>query len=273
MQPPPTQKRAPTTPASQMKKARVSFADPLEMLNSSGQPMQKPSEEHKFDDLAAPSLPNMAPRTVKSRPIPRPLPSMGSPITQLGASSPASQKSLNKRTISDVNEGSPMRQSKAPPSTPPLPSATPAAAQPPSPARIMTNAGSASPTSPASSPTSPPAPTSAKRPRLEELAQKKARLQAEVQAKRDRRVAEQKKLEDGKRQHEAQQKLWAEREAKRREEEQKIKDAEEEEERMAEEAMAAEMEALERENEAEDEEMARLGAEREALEGMMGGGE
>jgi hypothetical protein len=243
------------------------------MLNSSGQPMQKPSEEHKFDDLAAPSLPNMAPRTVKSRPIPRPLPSMGSPITQLGASSPASQKSLNKRTISDVNEGSPMRQSKAPPSTPPLLSATPAAAQSPSPARIMTNAGSASPTSPASSPTSPPAPTSAKRPRLEELAQKKALLQAEVQAKRDRRVAEQKKLEDGKRQHEAQQKLWAEREAKRREEEQKIKDAEEEEERMAEEAMAAEMEALERENEAEDEEMARLGAEREALEGMMGGGE
>jgi colicin import membrane protein len=108
---------------------------------------------------------------------------------------------------------------------------------------------------------------------MEELAQKKALLQAEVQAKRDRRVAEQKKLEDGKRQHEAQQKLWAEREAKRREEEQKIKDAEEEEERMAEEAMAAEMEALERENEAEDEEMARLGAEREALEGMMGGGE
>ena len=34
--------------------------------------------------------------------------------------------------------------------------------------------------------------------------------------------------------------------------------------------MRAEMEALERENEAEDEEMARLEAEREALEGLMG---
>lgn len=216
--------------------------------------MANPSDEHKVDDLASPFLANSPPRTVKSKPIPMPLPPVESPLKRTQAASPASQKPPTKRTIADANLGSFLKHSEKPSTV----------SQTPPTKRTISGAVADGSSSPSSS--TPPA----KRPRLEELAQKKARLQAEVQAKRDRRVAEQKKLEEGKRQHEAQQRLCAEREAKRLEEEQKLKAEEEEEERREEEALAAEMEALERENEAEDEEMARLAEEREMLEGMMG---
>ena len=259
MQPAPNPMPAPTTPASQMKTSRVSFADPLEGLTSSwklgpaagGSNITKPSDEHKVDDLASPFLSNRPLRTMRSKPIPMPLPPLKSPLKQSEAANLASQRPPTKRTTTDASAGSSRKQ----------PEKIGAVSQTIPPKRSITEAIADGSSSPSSS-------TPAKRPRLEEMTQKKARLQAEIQAKRDRRAAEEKKLEEGKRQHEAQQRLLLEREAIRREEEEKIKAAEEEE-RREEEALAAEMEALERENEAEDEEMARVAKEREMLDEMM----
>ena len=268
MQPPSNPTRAPTTSTSQVKTPRVSFTDPLEMLtnagrsaNTAGSTMVNPSNEHKVDDLASPFLANRPPRPLKSKPIPMPPPPAESPLKKSGATSSATQNPPAKRTIGAANLDSLLKQSEKP---------SPVSQTPPT--KRPTSSAVADGSFSSSSQSSPTPPT--KRPRVEELVQKKARLQAEVQAKRDRRVAEQKKLDEGKRQHEAQLRLWAEREARRLEEEEeerrRRKAEEEEEERREEEALAAEMEALERENEAEDEEMARLEEERVLLEGMMG---
>lgn len=255
MQPPPK----PITPGSQMKTSRVSFSDPLETFATPGKPASPasrirapPNNESKVDDLAAPSLPNLPPRTVKSKPIPVPLPSVESPLKQLSTANPASPKPSTKRNITDANVSILSKQPEQPSA---LSRTLPTK-------RTISEATANDPTTPTSSAPTSPSLSLSKRPRLEELTQKKARLQAELQAKRDRRVAEQKKLEDGKRQHEVQQRLLAEREARLRAEE---------EERREEEALAAEMEALERENLAEDEEMARLAEEQVMWEGMMGG--
>lgn len=108
-----------------------------------------------------------------------------------------------------------------------------------------------------STPASPP---SAKRPRSEDLRERKLQLERALQEKRERKAAMQKKLDDEIRERERQQQLWAEEDARKRENEERRRAAEREEEaRRAEDAaIEAEMEALERENEMEDQDLVRV---------------
>lgn len=102
-------------------------------------------------------------------------------------------------------------------------------------------------------------PPSAKRPRSEEMREKKLRLERALQEKRERKAAMQKKLDDEIMERERQQKLWAEEDAKKREDEERRRAEREEEARQAEEAaFEAEMDALERENEMEDQDLVRM---------------
>jgi hypothetical protein len=148
--------------------------------------------------------------------------------------------------------------------------------RPPSHKRPASHLDLDTPTRASLSKTASSSPSPAKRLRSDEIQQRKARLEAELKAKRERKAAIQKKALDEENHRREQQRLWAEEDAKRRaeeeeqrraaeeEEEERRKAAEEEEEaRKADELLIAEMEALERENEMEDEEFERAVEESE----------
>jgi hypothetical protein len=135
---------------------------------------------------------------------------------------------------------------------------------PPPHKRPASHFDSGTPTRASLSKTASPSLSPAKRVRSEEIQQRKARLEAELKAKRERKAAIQKKALDEENNRREQQRLWAEADAKRlAEEEEQRRAAEEEEARRADELLIAEMEALERENEMEDEEFERAVKESE----------
>jgi hypothetical protein len=215
----------------QTPKPRVSFSDPLTIgsaqdLSTSGSITNGAASKHQVDDLASTSLPSFDPRTPTNRPA---LASSKSPTAQ----PPTKPSDPVKPAIHPVPRKRPVSQSDP---TAPVP----------------TNASTTT------------SPSTAKRLKSEEMQQRKARLEAELKAKRERKAAIKKANDEEELNRQQQQRLWAEEDARRREEEARRREAEEEakrraaekeEARKAEEAFMAEMEALERENEMEDEDL------------------
>lgn len=215
----------------QTPKPRVSFSTPLTIgsakdLSTSGSITHDAASKHSVDDLASPSLPGFGPRTPMERPALTP---SKSPTAQ----PPTKPSDPVKPTVHPVSRKRPVSQLDA---TAPLPANPPTATSP----------------------------SRAKRLKSEEMQQRKARLEAELKAKRERKAAIKKANDEEALNRQKQQRLWAEEDAKRREEEARRRAAEEEakrkaegeeEARKAEEAFMAEMEALERENEMEDEDL------------------
>jgi hypothetical protein len=211
----------------QTPKPRVSFSDPLTIgpaqdLSTPGSITNGAASEHQVDDLASPSLPTSDPRTQTSTPA------LAS--SKLHTAQPPTKPS---DPVKPVARKRPASQSDP---TAPVP---------------------ANPLSTTSS-------SAAKRLKTEEMQQRKARLEAELKAKRERKAAIKKANDEEEFNRQQQQRLWAEEDARRREEEARRREAEEEakrraaeeeEARKAEEAFMAEMEALERENEMEDEDL------------------
>jgi hypothetical protein len=182
----------------------------------------------QFDDAPAPSLPAFESQTPTDRATAgtNASPTAQPPINPLDPTKPSLHPPLSKRPASHLDSDTPTR------------------------ARL--------------SKTASPSPSPAKRVRSEEIQQRKARLEAELKAKRERKAAIQKKALDEENYRREQQWLWAEADAKRlAEEEEQRRAAEEEEARRADELLIAEMEALERENEMEDEEFERAVKESE----------
>jgi len=212
-------------------KPRVSFSDPLTIgsakdLDMTSSATRDAIDRHQLDDLASPSLPAFESQDQKSR----------SALT-----------TSKSRTI----------QPPTKPSDPVLPAPRPLPRK-----RPVSQLDSTAPAPATPSPTLSPAP--AKRLRSEEMQQRKAQLEAELKAKRERKAAIKKANDEEALNRQKQQQLWAEEDAKRREEEARRKAAEEEaqrraveeeEARQAEEVFMAEMAALERENEMEDEDL------------------
>lgn len=217
----------------QTPKTRVSFSEPLTIgsvkgLSTSGSITHDAASKRSIDDLASPSLPAVESRT--PTPTDRPaLTSSKSPTAQpptkpSGPVKPAVHPVPRKRPVSQLD------------STAPVPA----------------------------NPSTTTSPSTAKRLKSEEMQQRKARLEAELKAKRERKATIKKANDEEALNRQKQQRLWAEEDAKRREEEARRRAAEEEakrrteeeeEARKAEEAFMAEMEALERENEMEDEDL------------------
>jgi hypothetical protein len=215
----------------QTPKPRVSFSDPLTIgpaqgLSASDSIANGAASKHQVDDLASPSLPAFDPRTQTSKP---PLASSKSPTAQ----PPTKPSDPVKPAVHPVPRKRPASQTDP---TTPVPA----------------------------NPSSTTSPSTAKRLKSEEMQQRKARLEAELKAKRERKAAIKKANDEEELNRQQQQRLWAEEDARRREEEARRREAEEEakrraaeedEARKAEEAFLAEMEALERENEMEDEDL------------------
>lgn len=201
---------------------RVSFSDPLTIasakdLDVPGSMTHNTTSKHQLDGMASPSLPAFEPRTPTNRLAPA---STRSPTAQPPAkpSAPVQPAVLpvpRKRPVSQLDSTDP----------------------------VLTNTST------------PASPSVAKRLKIEEMQQRKARLEEELKAKRERKAAIKKANDEEALERQTQQRLWAEEDAKRREEDAKRRAAEEEEARKAEEAFLAEMEALERENEMEDEDL------------------
>ncbi|GAB7333908.1 hypothetical protein MBLNU13_g06021t3 [Cladosporium sp. NU13] len=203
-------------------KPQVSFTEPLifssaKDLSTSGSMAYDAASKHQIDDLATPSLPAFGSRSPTDRPA----------VT------------LSK---------SPTAQPQTKPSHPVKPTVHPVPRKRPVPQLDLTAPVPADPFTETS-------PSSAKRLKSEEMQQRKARLEAELKAKRERKAAIKKANDEEELNRQKQQRLWAEEDAKRREEEARRREAEEEEARKAEEVFMAEMEALERENELEDEDL------------------
>lgn len=212
----------------QTPKPRVSFSDPLTIgsaanLGVTSSSNHSAANKHQTDDLASPPLPAFDPRAPTNRPA---LASSKSPTAQ----PPTKPSNPVKPAVHPVSRKRPVSQLD--------PSA-------------LVPANSCPTTSP----------STAKRLKSEEMQQRKARLEAELKAKRERKAAIKKSNDEEALNRQKQQQLWAEEDAKRREEEARRREAEEEakrraaeeeEARKAEEAFMAEMEALERENEMED---------------------
>lgn len=215
----------------QTPKPRVSFSDPLTVssakdLSTSGSMAHDSASRHQTDDLATPSLPAFGLRTPTDRPA---VTSSESPTAQSSTESSDPFKPFDppvprKRPVSHLDPNAPV------------------------PAKPSTSTS----------------PSTAKRLKSEEMLQRKARLEAELKAKRERKAAIKKANDEEELNRQKQQRLWAEEDAKRREEEARRREAEEkakrraaeeEEARKAEQAFLAEMEALERENEMEDEDL------------------
>jgi hypothetical protein len=212
-------------------KPRVSFSDPLTIgsakdLDMASSATRGAIDRHQVDDLVSPSLPAFESQSQKSR--------------------------------------SALTTSKPPTLHPPMKPSDPAlpAPRPPPHKRPVSQLDSTAPAPATPSPTLSPAP--AKRLKSEEMQQRKAQLEAELKAKRERKAAVKKANDEEALNRQKQQQLWAEEDAKRREEEARRKAAEEEaqrraaeeeEARQAEEVFMAEMAALERENEMEDEDL------------------
>jgi hypothetical protein len=224
----------------QSPKPRVSFSDPLTIgfvkdLDMANSATQAATGRNQVDDLASPSLPAFESRSQKSR--------------------PASASSKPPTVLSPIKPFDPVKPAPRPPPR----------------KRPVSQLGSTAPVPATPSPTLSPAP--AKRLKSEEMQQRKAKLEAELKAKRERKAAIKKANDEEVSNRQEQQRLWAEEDAKRREEEARHKAAEEEAERraaeeeaqrraveeeearQAEEAFMAEMAALERENEMEDEDL------------------
>ena len=212
----------------QTPKPRVSFSDPLTIgsakdLGTSDGTIHGASSKLEVDDLASPSLPVFESRSPRSRPA---LSSSNSPT----AKSPTKASDHVKPAV------------QPPPRKRPVSQLEPAAAVPTTP-----------------SITEPP--STAKRFRSEEMQQRKAQLEADLKAKRERKAAIKKANDEEASNRQKQQRLWAEEDARRRAEEEKRREEarrremEEEEARKAEEAFLAEMAALERENQMEDEDL------------------
>lgn len=215
----------------QTPKPRVSFSNPLTVnsakdLSTLGSMAHNSASRHQTDDLATPSLPAFGLRAPMDRPA---VTSSDSPTAQ-----------------SSTESSDPFK-----PFDPPVPRKRPVSQLDP------TAPGPANPSTSTS-------PSTAKRLKSEEMLQRKARLEAELKAKRERKAAIKKANDEEELNRQKQQRLWAEEDAKRREEEARRREAEEEakrraaeeeEARKAEQAFLAEMEALERENEMEDEDL------------------
>ena len=224
----------------QTPKPRVSFSDPLTIgsakdLDVTSSMTHGAASKHQANDLASPSSPAFDPRT-----------------------------STNKPSL--ASSRSPSAQPPTKPSDPLQPAVRPVPRK-----RPVSQLGSTSPVP--TNPSTPTSPSSAKRLKSEEMQQRKAHLEAELKAKRERKAAVKKANDEEALNRQEQQRLWAEEDAKRREEDARRKaveeeakrreaeeearrrEAEEEEARKAEEAFLAEMEALERENEMEDEDL------------------
>jgi hypothetical protein len=224
---------------SQAASPRVTFSEPLVTGSTkdpegTGNSFADDDSGFQFDDVAAPLLPAFESHT------PATMPAMGT-INSTTVHPPTKTLDLIKR---DAIE----RQRHLPPHK-----------------RPASHLDSNTPTRSSLSATASPSPYPAKRLRNEEIQQRKARLEAELKAKRERKAAIQKKALDEENNRREQQRLWAEEDAKRRaeEEEQRRAAEEEEEARKADELLIAEMEALERENEMEDEEFERAVEESE----------
>lgn len=194
-----------------------------------------PAVEPDVDDLATPSLLSQrkSSASTKTRQAPKAQPK---PLTQprptsTQSSEPSTQPSSKKRTMSQVADDAQAS------------------------------------TSTLDKPSMP----AAKNARREEMAARKAKMEAELQAKQERLAAAQRKKEETRRQREEHEKRMRE---EKEEEERRRAALEEEQNRMEEEAFEAEMEALRREAAAADEAAAELEEDAEneqrAFEEMMG---
>lgn len=283
-------KHVDTTSVFQTPKNRVTFSDPLTI----GSAKELGSTMHagkQVDDLAPPPSPLFEPQTSASKssqasstsPTPQPanpiksalhLPPCKRPISQLNPTNAVpSSPPPAKRPISQLNptNAAPASASTSASPTPakrPISQLNPTNAVPasaststsPTPAKRPISQLDPADSAPASTSASM-SPSPAKRLRNDEMLQRKARLEAEIRAKREHKAAIKKANEEQAAHRQRQEQLWVEEDAKRRaeeEEEERRRIAEEEEEaRKADEAFAAEMEALERENDMEGDDVDR----------------